>query len=175
MPGSHSKCSSLIYPNLINWCIYHGPIPILFKASSQWLFPEFWKGCYTISVSCLMLILTLVGLSPWRGCGHLLSLPILNTHYRTEYAAAAAKLLQLCPTLCDPIDGTPPGSSVPGILQARILEWVAISFSNAGMHAKLLQSCPTLCDPMDSSPPSSSVHRILKARILEWVAISFWV
>ena len=43
-------------------------------------------------------------------------------------AAAAAKLLQLCPTLCDPIDGSPPGSPVPGILQARILEWVAISF-----------------------------------------------
>ena len=46
-------------------------------------------------------------------------------------AAAAAKLLQSCPTLCDPIDSSPPGSSVPGILQARVLEWVAISFSNA--------------------------------------------
>ena len=46
-------------------------------------------------------------------------------------AAAAAKLLQSCPTLCDPIDGSPPGSAVPGILQARRLEWVAISFSNA--------------------------------------------
>ena len=46
-------------------------------------------------------------------------------------AAAAAKLLQLCPTLCDPIDGSPPGSPIPGILQARTLEWVAISFSNA--------------------------------------------
>ena len=46
-------------------------------------------------------------------------------------AAVAAKLLQSCPTLCDPIDGSPPGSPVPGILQARILEWVAISFSNA--------------------------------------------
>ena len=45
-------------------------------------------------------------------------------------AAAAAKSLQSCLTLCDPIDGSPPGSSVPGILQARILEWVAISFSN---------------------------------------------
>ena len=44
-------------------------------------------------------------------------------------AAAAAKSHQLCPTLCDPVDGSPPGSSVPGILQARILEWVAISFS----------------------------------------------
>ena len=46
-------------------------------------------------------------------------------------AAAAAKSLQSCPTLCDPTDGSPPGSSVPGILQARTLEWVAISFSNA--------------------------------------------
>ena len=45
--------------------------------------------------------------------------------------AAAAKSLQSCPTLCDPIDGGPPGSPVPGILQARTLEWVAISFSNA--------------------------------------------
>ena len=62
---------------------------------------------------------------------------------------------------------------LPGILQARILEWVAISFSNARVHAKLHQLCPTLCDPMDSSPPVSSVHRILQARILEWVAISF--
>ena len=47
------------------------------------------------------------------------------------YSAAAAKSLQLCPTLCDPIDGSPPGSPVPGILQARTLEWVAIFFSNA--------------------------------------------
>ena len=46
-------------------------------------------------------------------------------------AAAAAKSLQLCPSLCDLIDGSPPGSPVPGILQARTLEWVAISFSNA--------------------------------------------
>ena len=45
-------------------------------------------------------------------------------------AAAAAKSLQSCPTLCDPIDGSPPGSSIPDILQARTLEWVAISFSN---------------------------------------------
>ena len=46
-------------------------------------------------------------------------------------AAAAAKSLQSCPTLCDPIDGSPPGSSIPGTLQARTLEWVAIAFSNA--------------------------------------------
>ena len=48
-----------------------------------------------------------------------------------EAAAAAAKSLQLCPTLCDPTDGSPSGSPIPGILQARTLEWVAISFSNA--------------------------------------------
>ena len=47
-------------------------------------------------------------------------------------AAATAKSLQSCPTLCDPIDGSPPGSPVPGILQARTLEWVALAFSNAG-------------------------------------------
>ena len=48
--------------------------------------------------------------------------------YECVYAAAA-KLLQSCPTLCDPIDGSPPGSPVPGIFQARVLEWVAIAFS----------------------------------------------
>ena len=76
-------------------------------------------------------------------------------------AAVAVKSLQSCPTLCDPIDGSPPGPSVPGILQARTLERVAIFFSKACMHAMILQSSPTLCDPMDSSPPGSSVHGIL--------------
>ena len=51
--------------------------------------------------------------------------------YIIHAAASATKSLQSCPTLCDPIDGSPPGSPVPGILQARTLEWVAISFSNA--------------------------------------------
>ena len=50
---------------------------------------------------------------------------------KRQTAAAAAKSLQSCPTLCDPVDGSPPGSPVPGILQARTLEWAAISFSNA--------------------------------------------
>ena len=96
-------------------------------------------------------------------------------HKPTQYCktAAAAKSLQSCLTLCDPIDGSPAGFPIPGILQARTLEWVAISFSNACMHSKLLQSCLALCNPMDSSPPGSSVHRILQARILECIAISF--
>ena len=55
-------------------------------------------------------------------------------------AATAAKSLQSCPTLCDPIDGSPPGLSVPGILQARILEWVAISFSNIHKHTHITDS-----------------------------------
>jgi len=54
-----------------------------------------------------------------------------NTQGAVAAAAAAAKSLQSCPTLCDPRDSSPPGSPVPGILQARTLEWVAISFSNA--------------------------------------------
>ena len=57
-------------------------------------------------------------------------------------AAAAAKLLQSCPTLCNPIGGSPPGSPVPGILQARILEWVAISFSRLHLIMRKYQTAP---------------------------------
>ena len=56
---------------------------------------------------------------------------IVPGHVTAAAAAAAAKSLRLCPTLCDPIDSSLPGSSAPGILQARTLEWVAVSFSNA--------------------------------------------
>ncbi|XDA71144.1 hypothetical protein R6Z07F_001499 [Ovis aries] len=68
-------------------------------------------------------------------------------------AAAAAKLLQSCPTLCDPIDGSPPGSPVPGILQARTLEWVAIFFSSALRSNKMMEqeeACSVLvhCNPL---------------------------
>ena len=67
------------------------------------------------------------------GCHFLLQgiFPTQESNPVSHIAAAAAKSLQSCPTLCDPIDGSPPGSAVPGILQARTLEWVAISFSNA--------------------------------------------
>ena len=70
---------------------------------------------------------------------------IENKHYGDRSKpAAAAKLLQSCPTLCGPIDGSPPGSPIPGILQARTLEWVAISFSNAW---KWKWSCSAMSDP----------------------------
>ena len=98
-----------------------------------------------------------------------------------------------CPTLCNPMDYIPPGSSVHGVLHARILEWVAISFSRgsswprdwtwvscmagrfftdwvtreAKIKVKVTQSCPTLSDPMDYR-----VQGVLQARILEWVAFS---
>ena len=58
-------------------------------------------------------------------------LPVVGLQIAAAAAAATAKSLQSCPTLCDPIDGSPPGSPIPGILQARTLEWVGISFSNA--------------------------------------------
>ena len=106
-----------------------------------------------------------------------------------------------CPTR-DPIDYSPQGSSVHGIFQARILEWVVISFSRGSSQPRdwtqvsciagrfftvwvtreayslllllsRFKSCPTLCDPIDSSPPGSPVPGILQARTLEWAAISF--
>ena len=102
---------------------------------------------------------------------------------------------QTGPTLWNPVDCDPPASSVRGILQARILEWVAILFSRGSSWpkdwtqfsciasrfftirataaaAKSLQLCPTLCDPTDSCPPDFPIPGILQARILEWVAIS---
>ena len=78
----------------------------------------------------------------------------------TSAAAAAAKSLQSCPTLCDPINGSPLGSSVPGILQARIPEWVAISFSNAWkwkVKVKSLSHARLLATPWTAAyqaPPS---------------------
>ena len=75
----------------------------------------------------------------------------------TPAAAAAAKLLQLCLTLCDPIDGSPPGFSVPGILQARTLEWVAISFSKrytCNCLNDMSQKSPNLVNFISSLAPS---------------------
>ena len=90
-------------------------------------------------------------------------------------AIAAAKSLQLWLTLCDPIDGSPSGSPVPGILQARTLEWVAISFSNEWKwKVKVtLLSRVWLSNPVDCSLPGSSIHGVFQARVLEWGAIAF--
>ena len=99
------------------------------------------------------------------------------TFFRLHLLIAIAKSLQLCPTLCDPIDNSPPGSPVPGILQATTLEWVAISFSNAWKWKVKVKSLShvRLSNPMDCSLAGSSVHGIFQARVLEWVAIAFSV
>ena len=81
---------------------------------------------------------------------------------------AAAKSLQLYPTLCDPIDGSPPGSPVPGILQARTLEWVChflLQCMKVRSESEVAQSCPTLPDPMDCSLPGFSAHGIFPAGV----------
>ena len=89
-------------------------------------------------------------------------------------AAAAAKLLQSCLTLCDPIDGSPPCSPVPGILQARTLEWVAISFSNAWKwKVKLLSCVRLLATPWTAAhqaPPSMGF-----SRQEYWSGVPFWM
>ena len=106
-------------------------------------------------------------------------LGIWDWHIHTAAAAAAAKLLQSCPTLCNPIDSSPPASPVPGILQARILEWVAISFSNTWkweVKVKSLSRVQLFETPWTAcSPPGSSIHGIFQARVLEWGAIAFSV
>ena len=90
---------------------------------------------------------------------------LLLSEHMLIAAAAAAKSLQSCPTLCDPIDGCPPGSPVPGILQARTLEWVAISFSNAWkgkMKVNSLSRVRLLVTPWTvahQAPPSMGFSR----------------
>ena len=84
--------------------------------------------------------------------------------------SAAAKSLQSCPTLCDPRDGSPPGSPVPGILQARTF---LLQCMKVKSESEVAQSCPTPSDPMDCSLLGSSVHGICQARVLEWGAIAY--
>ena len=134
------------------------PISFLHCMSSTWSY----SLCYVITLTVFVS----------SGC-------VTKYHRLGILHTATAKSLQSCPTLCDPIDGSPPGSLVPGILQARTLEWVAISFSNAWkwkvkkVKSEVTQSCLTPSDPMDCSLPGSSIHGIFQTRVLEWVAIAF--
>ena len=92
-----------------------------------------------------------------------------------SFAAAAAKLLQSCPTLCDPIDGSPPGShpwDSPGKNTGMGCHFL-LQCMKVKSESELAQSCLTLSDLMDCSPPGSSVHRIFQARVLEWGTITF--
>ena len=151
-PGSH--CSGLCFYIFFPDCHINGIFYI-----------TFWDRVLSVTVTNLNCI-------PVVAC-------INSSFLSCSVAAAAAKSLQSCPTLCNPIDGSPSGSSVPGILQARTLEWIAISFSNAWKwkvkvksESEVAQSCRTLSDPMDCSLPGSSVHGIFQARVLEWGAIT---
>ena len=119
----------------------------------------------------------------WRGCrekGTLL-LPWWKCRLVQplwEQYAAAAKSRQSCPTLCDPIDSSPPGSPVPGILQARSLEWIAISFCSAWKWKVTVKSFSRvwlLATPWSAGLPGSSIHGLFQARTLEWGAISFFL
>ena len=84
-----------------------------------------------------------------------------------EGTAAAAKSLQSCPTLCDPIDGSLPGKNT-GVGCHFLLQCMKVK-----RESEVTQSCPTLCYPMDCSLPGYSAHGISQARVLEWVAIAF--
>ena len=104
----------------------------------------------------------------------------INSHLSSKSAmvpaAAAAKSLQSCPILCDPIDGSPPRHLRPwdspgkntGVGCHFLLQCMKVK-----SESEVTQSCPTLCDPMDCSLPGSSVHGIFQARVLEWGATAF--
>ena len=89
--------------------------------------------------------------------------------------AAAAKSLQSWPTLCNPVDGSPPGSAAPGILgkntgvRCRFL----LQCMKVKRESEVALSCPTLSVPVDCSPPGSPVHGIFQVRVMEWGAIAF--
>ena len=101
--------------------------------------------------------------------------PVKNGQ-KSGYGAAAAKSLQSCLTLCDPTDGSPPGS--PGPLgspgkNTGVGCHFLLQCMKGKSESEVAQSCPTPSDPMDCSLPGSSIHGIFQARELEWVAIAF--
>ena len=116
----------------------------------------------------------LLGYSPWSHKGS----DTTKHNHLWPLAAAATKSLQPCPTVYDPIDSSPPGSPVPGILQARTLEWVAISFSNAAkwkVKVKLLSRVQLFVTPWTAAHQAPSSMGFFQARVLEWGAIAFSV
>ena len=124
------------------------------------------KGCPGLCSSLLWLVcLTWEGQFAPTPCSLFFKSSLSGFFTLLLSAAVAAKSLQSCPTLCDPIDGSPPGSPVPGILQARTLEWVAISFSNVWkwkVKVKSLSRVPPSATPWTAAyqaPPSMGFSR----------------
>ena len=155
--GHSTPFRSLLKAHLIGEALSH-LIKIASSATFCTLYPEllFFRAlstCYTLSCSLSFSLFT--RMQPARG----------SCFVHFAYSAAAAKSLQSCPTLCDPIDSSPPGFPVPGILQARILERVAISFSNAWkwkVKVKSLsrvQLCATPWTATYQAPPSMGFSR----------------
>ena len=99
-------------------------------------------------------------------------LPVLHFTLSVS-AAAAAKSLQSCPTLCNPIDGSPPGFPVPGSpgKNTGVGCHFLLQCMKVKSESEVAQPCPTLLDPMVCSLPGSSVHGIFQARVLEWVPL----
>ena len=128
----HFISNSLLFKKL-QLCQNHDGLFQL-KLHAVWLL--FWLFIVLILHQCDLVFILLNPIIFWVVCISKIVLLQFLLHFlhifkliKIIFAAAAAKSLQLCPTLCDPIDGSPPGSPVPGILQARTLEWVAISLS----------------------------------------------
>ena len=95
------------------------------------------------------------------------------TQFPHSAAAAAAKLLQSCPTLCNPIDGSPPGSPIPPGKKTGLDCHFLLQSTKVKSESEVAQLCPTLSYPMGCSLPASSAHGIFQARVLEWGAIAF--
>ena len=144
------------------------------KCCKQDFWPEFYSGAVVLCLEMNFKNKSVVSF--------LLKCREMTHHRFLSTAAAAAKLLQLCLTLCDPLDGSTPGSPVPGILQARTLEWVAISFSNAWKWKVKVKSLSCvrllathglqpsrLLHPWDFPGKSTGVgcHRLLWEEVLE--------
>ena len=153
---SHPTISSSYLPLLFLPTIFPS-IRVFFSESALCIrWPKCWSFSFSISSSS-----EYSGLTSFRMTGMISLLPkgLLRVFSNTTVAAAAAESLQSCPTLCDPIDGSPPGSPVPGILQARTLEWVAISFSNAWkweVKVKLLSRVRLLATPLTAAHQAPS-------------------
>ena len=166
-PGAYSNSCPLnqwCHPTISSSVIPFSSCPQSFPASGSFQMSQlFTSAVQSIGVSTSASVLPM-NIQDWFPLG-LTGWISLQSKGLSRVVAAAAKSLQLCPTLCDPTDGSPPGSPVPGILQARTLEWVAISFSNAWkwkVKVNLLCRARLLATPWTAAfqaPPSMGFSR----------------
>ena len=154
-PTEHFKCTWNMYSAAFGWNI----LRISFKFNGS--FRSF-KTSIVLLIFCLEhLSIHITGVLK----SHIINILLSLSAFMYVAAAAAAKSLQSCPTLCDPIDSSPPGSAIPGILQARTLEWVAIAFSSAWkwkVKVKSLSRVRLLATPWTAAhhvPPSMGFSR----------------